>query len=1781
MNTRKRTRKFLSLLLTVSMLFGIMSAMPIISSAEDYELELVWQPNLVGAKNDTPTARNYVSDANGNRLGFLTSSSTSRAAISFLEDGTMRFENTHTSSGLRLNISVAGTGTGGSSAVGYGFEPREGGIYRIEVRARNADLDGPFNLQNFYDYAAPAGSKPATLKPGTTDVFYYDFVYKLSERTESSANDSGHGVMAVGIPSGSTGIVIHYSDIKIYELIYEDCEDCGEYPCVCVCEVCGQIGKENCLCCPDCNKYPCECPCEFCGQFPCVCEPPTVIAEWDFTAANYPDAVAPATNPQSPLPGVAWRGVKELPASGGPGAANATLIRNHDKQYPAVEIAPGPVERHCNLCTLEIPGPNEDGLVQIGNPNASGPYDNTNVVKHMNVVADGWIKTYGWSTSENYIYLKFNATDYDNLILKYNIRATSTSTPDGLALQYSFDGNNWNEIVGADVPTRPITTAIAREEHLPSAVYNQPEVWIRWFGSSSSTSGHIEFKDISLETNVKAKPMDGGEQETVFTHITIAPGKDPSELGFAWFTAKNDKSAAVIQYVEVPEDWNGTEMPAGATEVTGVNAAGSSLYDTNKVTVTGLKPSTKYAYRVGDGTNWTKKVYTFKTQNPDSYTVMVVADPQVTSRGAGLWGGSLKRAVAREPDFAFILSAGDHTGDANDINQVNGFLAPPELRNYPFAATYGNHDHQMPETYEQIRYLPLIYQWPNAMPVSEGNLFVGHDWYFSYGDVLYLNIDSNIKNTDLHEPFMQAAKASHPDAAWIVANFHHDIYGGSRHAGSYYADSAAMQKTWSPFLDKHGVDVAFNGHDHLYTRSKVIKNDEIQRFQMFNNFGSSVTTLIKGKMTHSPGRMISPNGIQYMALATPGDKFYELEDQNWIDYADGMTSQPEYTLMKVDNNNLVIDTYRRVTDDTDRLVDSITLRKRALREDLEEMLPGAKEVAKGSIKDPGWTAFQSAITAADGVLGNAAATDEQIHNAFTAVYDAYFKLEVTSNKAKLAELVDEVTEALATSAVGKWLNQYSEPAKKALQDSLKPAVEVNDQFLPVEAELNAVYDDLNAKYTAFKNSAGTVPFPWTTLHQIKSTGKTMVELIGWMDEDPSKTFSVSDGAQTVERYDTSLTKGTYAKDGKERTTPLFGPDNDSGGRSDDANLPANYEGAHIRNANIGEWVRYELDVEQAGSYSVKLGVKNTGAAQTVLLRDTAQNVLAEFNVNANHAASSTWNNAPLVNASTEVYLTKGRNIIELYFEANKANPSSATSYASLESLSVDILEFERTGNGTPFAPPSEPNKYYLPDPGFPGLAAGAQHTQRGWGLKGYVDEHGTPGTIPKDIFKAATHLVLELAGGSNPSGNLQFVAMSDSTNWEGTDNSNRALYWNSQTRTLTIPFDQFPEQQKHLQNSESKGALILAYYASGYNELNVKRAYLLIDGDDNPCKSGHTPKTDNCGLCADCGMVLQKTCSETPCISHNPEHDCYKGHSPKAANCLECSKCDTVLERSCTPANPCTEHAKGDDPWDSGIRNVTIKYNPDATEQWAIWGEGNEFLFSYPARQENATYRLEFDITNINSLNVRETITVDDIGVWMFALGNESTNYAWKALTDMNYVVTQTGNVLVSVGPLNEETLGFPYSSIQNFGVQIAILDAAQSKFDPQDSVVVTVDFKLYGNSGNVNCDCDEASCDICSENGKWRALGDVDGDENGVVSIFDALEVLKCLVNMQGAIIKSDNTFDEVALKAALISENSFATDPPRPTIFCALEILKKLVNMDSIVDGVRINGTRGKTPA
>ena len=176
------------------------------------------------------------------------------------------------------------------------------------------------------------------------------------------------------------------------------------------------------------------------------------------------------------------------------------------------------------------------------------------------------------------------------------------------------------------------------------------------------------------------------------------------------------------------------------------------------------------------------------------------------------WNKTLNQALGENgiaQNASFILSAGDQIDYSDDNYTIReqeyaGYLYPEVLRNVPVATTIGNHESKGDD-------YSYHYNNPNASEL--GSTESGGDYYYSYGDALYIVLNSNNRNVEEHRKLMQQAEESHKDAKWKIVMFHHDIYGaGSPHSD---VDGANLRILFAPLMDEFDVDVCLTGHDHF------------------------------------------------------------------------------------------------------------------------------------------------------------------------------------------------------------------------------------------------------------------------------------------------------------------------------------------------------------------------------------------------------------------------------------------------------------------------------------------------------------------------------------------------------------------------------------------------------------------------------------------------------------------------------------------------------------------------------------------------------------------------------------------------------------------------------------------------------------------------------------------------------------------------------------------------------------------------------------------------------
>lgn len=555
------------------------------------------------------------------------------------------------------------------------------------------------------------------------------------------------------------------------------------------------------------------------------------------------------------------------------------------------------------------------------------------------------------------------------------------------------------------------------------------------FTDTQNISDYATWKDNVWNKKDDQGNLTGEGESYDSSRIILTPGKTAKDLGFAWYSQKKGEPAVKIGKKEDLSD--AQEFKGTATEINRSNQK-NTYKASNKVTVEGLfEENTTYYYSYTDDVknpNWSE-VQSYTTKKTTNFQTILVGDPQIGasgSQGQGTaddiniavdtfnWNKTLEQAKITAPNASFILSAGDQIDyagtDSSDGKNVReseyaGFTYPALLRMLPLATTIGNHESKGTD-----------YKYHYNNPNSEdglGSTNSGSDYYFSYGNVLFISLNSNNRNTVEHRELLKKAVESNPDAKWKVVMFHHDIYGsGQPHSDT---DGANLRALFAPLMDEFGIDMCLTGHDHSYARSYLMAD------------GTAIQ--------YDDSVAINPEGTLYIAAGSAsGSKFYKLATTKQYYIAERSDTQiPTFSTIDFSDESIVIKTYDY---NGNKYADDYTLYKTGEKVSMKDLIAQAKEIKNDGYTEASWNKLQSEIAAAEDLMKYTAEDKGAVQLA--AVYDKtndadnandmlnyygyaqgdYKRGDSTALKAGFSTLLDKTMDMQLLIAKKKFENQY-------------------------------------------------------------------------------------------------------------------------------------------------------------------------------------------------------------------------------------------------------------------------------------------------------------------------------------------------------------------------------------------------------------------------------------------------------------------------------------------------------------------------------------------------------------------------------------------------------------------------------------------------------------------------------------------------------------------------------------------------------------------------------------
>jgi hypothetical protein len=237
----------------------------------------------------------------------------------------------------------------------------------------------------------------------------------------------------------------------------------------------------------------------------------------------------------------------------------------------------------------------------------------------------------------------------------------------------------------------------------------------------------------------------------------------------------------------------------------------------HSLTFRDLQPDTLYAYRVGDGVNWSE-FYHFKTASdrdrPFSFIYFGDAQNDIKTH----WSRVFREAFRDAPRAAFTLHAGDLINeDAFDAEWGEWHGAPAWVNGtIPVIATPGNHEY-----YRRDDDIPAVSgHWRPQFAFPVQNVPAGLEettYYIDYQGVRFISLDSN-KDREAQVPWLHSVLGNNPNR-WTILTFHHPIFSPASDR-----DNRPLRELWKPVFDEYKVDLVLNGHDHTYARTGDISD---------------------------------------------------------------------------------------------------------------------------------------------------------------------------------------------------------------------------------------------------------------------------------------------------------------------------------------------------------------------------------------------------------------------------------------------------------------------------------------------------------------------------------------------------------------------------------------------------------------------------------------------------------------------------------------------------------------------------------------------------------------------------------------------------------------------------------------------------------------------------------------------------------------------------------------------------------------------------------------------
>ena len=328
------------------------------------------------------------------------------------------------------------------------------------------------------------------------------------------------------------------------------------------------------------------------------------------------------------------------------------------------------------------------------------------------------------------------------------------------------------------------------------------------------------------------------------TMMCISPGIDETERNFAWYDVPNIGGAKIQVAEKVTgnaSDFNGGNVKtfqaeSGMLDTSKYNHLNTrpdnydqffAFADNNswaKATVTGLEKGKEYVYRVGDKFGWFQKVYDFKTDAApeDGFSFIVLTDEHfIKSKYQDVMVKNSNKAFEYCPNPSMVFTLGDNVDYPWHEDGYEMYFAREFTNEIPMVSVPGP-THDMGLTERKASVFGRHFNMPNQSETSGYIEGVGGNYWYTYGDVLFIALTDNWSSTAKESAeFVKEAVAANPDAKWKILYAHLPFGADGTGDPAPYFNAAGED-----FINDSDIDMVMSGHLHRYYRTHQLINGE-------------------------------------------------------------------------------------------------------------------------------------------------------------------------------------------------------------------------------------------------------------------------------------------------------------------------------------------------------------------------------------------------------------------------------------------------------------------------------------------------------------------------------------------------------------------------------------------------------------------------------------------------------------------------------------------------------------------------------------------------------------------------------------------------------------------------------------------------------------------------------------------------------------------------------------------------------------------------------------------